>query len=83
MVLFVGGILLIFMIIVGLWGGVFVDVFDWWCVLIISVIIGWFMMLGLIVFVIFEVVSGVVSGLMLVWLFYLLIMINVVVVMII
>jgi len=76
MVGLVGGISLIPMIIAGLWGGVLADVFDRRRVLIVSALVAWASVLGLVVLSIWEHVEASNGSHAAVWPFYLVTTIN-------
>lgn len=76
MVGLVGGISLIPMIIAGLWGGVLADVFDRRRVLIVSALVAWASVLGLVALSIWEAIEASNGSHASVWPFYLVTTVN-------
>ena len=76
MVGLVGGVSLIPMIIAGLWGGVLADVFDRRRVLIVSALVAWASVLGLVALSIWEAVESANGSHAPVWPFYLVVTLN-------
>lgn len=76
MVGLVGGVSLIPMIIAGLWGGVLADVFDRRRVLIVSALVAWASVLGLVALSIWEAVESGNGSHAPVWPFYLVVTLN-------
>jgi len=76
MVGLVGGIALIPMIVAGLWGGVLADVFDRRLVLIVSALVSWASVLGLVALSVWEAVEAGKGSHAPVWPFYIVTTIN-------